>query len=96
MRHRKWRVTINGIRGLIFWRIIKILWGFPGGVSGKEPAYQCRRQETRVRSLGSGTSPGGGHGTFTPVFLLGESRGQWSLMGYSPWGRQESDTTEVT
>ena len=32
----------------------------------------------------------------TPVFLPGESHGQRSLVGYSPWGRKESDTTEVT
>ena len=31
----------------------------------------------------------------TPVFLPGESRGQRSLAGYSPWGRKESDTTGV-
>ena len=30
----------------------------------------------------------------TPVFLPGEFRGQSSLMGYSPWGGKESDTTE--
>ena len=30
----------------------------------------------------------------TPVFLPGESPGQRSLAGYSPWGRKESDTTE--
>ena len=30
----------------------------------------------------------------TPVFLPGESHGQRSLGGYSPWGRKESDTTE--
>ena len=30
----------------------------------------------------------------TPVLLPGESRGQRSLVGYSPWGRTESDTTE--
>ena len=32
----------------------------------------------------------------TPVFLPGESPGQKSLEGYSPWGCKESDTTEVT
>ena len=32
----------------------------------------------------------------TPIFLPGESQGQRSLAGYSPWGRKESDTTEVT
>ena len=30
----------------------------------------------------------------TPVFLPGESHGQSSLIGYSPWGHKESDTTE--
>ena len=30
----------------------------------------------------------------TPVFLPGESHGQKSLVGYSPWGHEESDTTE--
>ena len=30
----------------------------------------------------------------TPVFLPGESYGQKSLAGYSPWGHKESDTTE--
>ena len=28
------------------------------------------------------------------VFLPGKSHGQRSLVGYSPWGRKESDTTE--
>ena len=30
----------------------------------------------------------------TSVFLPGESHGQWSLMGYSPWGQKELDMTE--
>ena len=30
----------------------------------------------------------------TPVFLPGESHEQRSLVGYSPWGLKESDTTE--
>ena len=29
----------------------------------------------------------------TPVLLPGKSHGQGSLVGYSPWGREESDTT---
>ena len=32
----------------------------------------------------------------TPVFLPGESPGQKSLAGYSPWCRKESDRIEVT
>ena len=30
----------------------------------------------------------------TPVFSPGESHGQRNLVGYSPWGRKELDTTE--
>ena len=30
----------------------------------------------------------------TPVFLPGKSHGLRSLVGYSPWGRKELDTTE--
>ena len=30
----------------------------------------------------------------TPVFLLGKSHGQRSLVGCSPWGRSESGTTK--
>ena len=32
----------------------------------------------------------------TPVFLHGEFYGQRSLVGYSPRGHKESDTTEAT
>ena len=47
---------------------------------------------------GLGSSLGGGHGSseYTPVFLSGESHGQRSLAGNSPWGRKDSDTTEAT
>ena len=37
--------------------------------------------------LGSGRSPGGGHGN-SLVFLHGESHGQRSLVGYSPWSHR--------
>ena len=30
----------------------------------------------------------------SPGFFPGESHGQRSLMGYSPWGSKESDVTE--
>ena len=43
----------------------------------------------------SGRSPEGRARQPTPVFLPGESQGQRSLAGYSPWGCKESDTTEV-
>ena len=41
----------------------------------------------------SGNSPDGGYGN-PAVCLPGESHGQRSLVGYSPWGHKQSDTTE--
>ena len=45
---------------------------------------------------GSGRSPGGGHGNPLQYFCLENPHGQRSLVGYSPWGRKELDTTEAT
>jgi len=39
-------------------------------------------------------SPGERNGYPHPAFLPGESHGQRSLAGHSPWGRKESDTIE--
>ena len=47
----------------------------------------------RVRSLGQ-KDPLEKEMATTPVFLPGESQGQRSLVGYSPWGCKESDMTE--
>ena len=49
-------------------------------------------RETQVRSLG--WDPLEKEMTIHPVLLPGKSHGQRSLVGYSPWGRKESDTTE--
>ena len=50
-------------------------------------------QETRVRFL-SREDPLEKERQPTPVLLPGESHGGRSLVGYSPWGRKESDMTE--
>ena len=42
----------------------------------------------------SGRSYGEGNGKPIPVLLPGESHEGKSLVGYSPWGRKKSDTTE--
>ena len=49
--------------------------------------------ETWVRSLGREV-PWRRKWQSTPVLLPGKSHGQRSLVGYSPWGRKESDMTE--
>ena len=43
---------------------------------------------------GLGRSPGGGHGNPLQYACLEHLYGQQSLVGYSPWGCKESDTTE--
>ena len=48
-------------------------------------------QETRIQSLGWEVPLEEG---MAPVFLPGEFHGQRNLVGYSSWGRKESDTTE--
>ena len=50
-------------------------------------------QETQVQALDR-EDPLEDEMAPTPVFLPGKSHGQKSLLGYSPWGRKESDTIE--
>ena len=65
--------------------------GFPDGASGKEPACQCRRcgLNSWVRKIlwRRKWQP-------TAAFLPGKPHGQRRLIGFSPWGRKESDMTE--
>ena len=51
-------------------------------------------QETQVQSLGQEDPLEKGMATHSLVFMPGESHGQRSLVGYSPWVLKESDTTE--
>ena len=65
--------------------------GFPGGSDGKESACY----EGDLGSIpGLGRSPGGGHGNPLQYSCLENPLEQRSLVGYSPWGRKESDMTE--
>ena len=61
----------------------------------KNPLAIQELQEMQVRPLGWEDSPAEGHGNPLQYFC-GESHGQRSLVGYSPWGRKELDTTKVT
>ena len=49
--------------------------------------------ETQVQSLGQ-ENPLEKEMATTPVLLPKKFHGQRSLVGYSPWGHKESDTTE--
>ena len=64
--------------------------------SGKEPTWQCRRCKRCAFDSWVGTIPRRRKWQPTPIFLPGESHGQRSLVGYSPWGHKELDMAEVT
>ena len=68
--------------------------GFPGVTSGKKSACQCRKCKRCRFNPQDGKMPWKRKWQPTPVFLPGESHGQRSLAGYSPWGRKKSDRTE--
>ena len=70
--------------------------GLPGGASGKELTCQCRRHKRCGFNPCVGKIPWKRAWQPTPVFLPGESHGQRSLAGYSPWGHKELGTAEAT
>ena len=65
--------------------------GLPRWLSGKESACRSRRPES---DPWVGKIPWRREWQPTPVFLPREFHGKRSLVGYSPWGQKESDTTE--
>ena len=63
------------------------------GSSSSDSKHLPATQETQVWSLGQ-EDPLEKEWQSTPVFLPGEFHGQRSLVGYSPWGCKELNTTE--
>ena len=83
--------SLHRITSVIENALSSLYMGFPCGSAGKESA--CHAGD--LGSIpGLGSFPGVGNGLPTSVSLPGEFHGQRSLVGYSPWGRTESDTTE--
>ena len=60
-------------------------WGFPGGAGVKNPPANAGDPRDDGSVPGSGRCPREGKWQPTPGFLRGESHGQGSLEGYSPW-----------
>ena len=72
-------------------RVYNSMFGLPSWLSGKESACQCRRH---VFNPWVGKIPWKRKWQSTPVSLPGKSHEQRSLVGYSPWGHKELDTTQ--
>ena len=70
------------------------LFGFPWWCSSKDSACQFRRQKRLGFDPWVRKSPWRKKWQPTPVFLPGKSCGQKSLVGYSPRGCKESNTSE--
>ena len=77
--------------GSWLWKVLQFASDFPGGSDGKASAYNAERP---------GFDPCVGRILWrrnwqpAPVLSPGKSHGRKSLVGYSPWGCKESDTTE--
>ena len=63
---------------------------------GKESACRFRRHKRLGFDPWVGKMPWRRKWQTTPIFLPGTFCGQRSLVGYSPWGSKQSDTTEQT
>ena len=72
-------------------QVVTVGLGFPSGSDSKEST--CNLGDSGSIP-GLGRSPGGGHGNPLQCSCLENPHGQMSLVGYSPWGRKESDRTE--
>ena len=68
-----------------------LFWGFPGGSDGKASACNEGHQSSIP---GSGRCPGEGKGSPLQHSCLENTMDGGYLIGYSPWGRKESDTTD--
>ena len=71
--------------GHIWKCLLVMVLAFPDGASGKEPACQCRRHETRVRSLGGEDPLEAGMATHSSILAWGtpgtEEPGRLQSMG---------------
>ena len=75
----------------ILWHCPSLRLGFPDGSEVKASAWNAGDPGSIP---GSEKIPWRRQWQPTPVFLPGKSHGQRKLIGYRPWGRKESDTTE--
>ena len=88
-RWYKVQLTFHSIINYFICSFTMYIWGFPGSSDDNLPAMW----ETQIWSLGWEDSMEKEMATHYSI-LAREFHGQMSLVGYSPWGHKEPDTTE--
>ena len=87
-----WRATVHGVA-----KSRTLLSNYAqhstGSTSGNESTCQCRRHKRCSFDPWIGKVIWRRKWQPTPISLPGKSHGQRSLVGYSPWGHKESDST---
>ena len=94
MKQETKEIKRSSNRSFLIYRRLRLKGGLRGDSVGKESACNAGDTEEPVSIPESGKIPCRRARQPTPVFLPGESRGQSSLVGYSPWGHKDSDMTE--
>ena len=101
-RQEHWSGCHRLLRGRGQWSRKGLAWGETSGAGKEAEQHVPRRHNARAPTCKAGDRrrefspwvgrvPGRRNWQPTPVFLPGELRGQRSLEGYSPWGREELD-----
>ena len=85
------KLTSNEVEELGMQDFRKDNWGLPWWLRQQSICLQCGRPRFNPWV---GKTPWRRTRQHIPVLLPGKSHGQRSLVGYSPWDRKESDTTE--
>ena len=88
---QSWSGSLGRCSQKIFYRTFILIWSFPGGSDGKVSA--CNAGDPGLIP-GSERSPGEGNGNPLQYSCLENPMDRGAGVDYSPWGREESDTTE--
>ena len=81
------RFPVQETQGFVLFQVVLVVKNLPASA-----------EDVRDTGLvpGLGRSPGGSRGNPRQHSCLENTHGQSSLVGYSPWGHKELDTTEAT
>ena len=89
-------ITVSTYFYTNIWLYMISPWDFPGGASGKEPAWNAGDVRDEGSIPGWGSSPGGGHGNPLQYSCLENLMGRGVGLATVHRIRKETDMTEAT